>query len=111
MRIGGVVKDAYRSDLPDYPPVAVREAVTNALMHRDYSPQARGAGVQVNMYADRLEITNPGGLFGPVTVESLSNGTAVAGSRNQVLSRLLESVPYPGGGYVAEKPRQWLPRD
>ncbi|HJF11489.1 ATP-binding protein [Corynebacterium falsenii] len=102
MRIGGVVKDAYRSDLPDYPPVAVREAVTNALMHRDYSPQARGAGVQVNMYADRLEITNPGGLFGPVTVESLSNGTAIAGSRNQVLSRLLESVPYPGGGYVAE---------
>lgn len=102
MRIGGVVKDAFRSDLPDYPPVAVREAVTNALMHRDYSPQARGAGVQVNVYADRLEITNPGGLFGPVTIESLTNGTAIPGSRNQVLSRLLESVPYPEGGYVAE---------
>lgn len=102
MRIGGVVKDAFRSDLPDYPPVAVREAVTNALMHRDYSPQARGAGVQVNMYADRLEIINPGGLFGPVTIESLMNGTAIPGSRNQVLSRLLESVPYPEGGYVAE---------
>ncbi|WKD61848.1 Divergent AAA domain protein [Corynebacterium ciconiae DSM 44920] len=102
MRVGGVVKGAFRSDLPDYPPVAVREAVTNALMHRDYSPQALGAGVQVNMYADRLEITNPGGLFGPVTIESLTNGTVLPASRNQVLSKLLESVPYPEGGYVAE---------
>lgn len=102
MRIGGVVKGAFRYDLPDYPPVAVREAVTNALMHRDYSPQARGAGVQVNLYVDRLEIVNPGGLFGPVTVEALTSGSAIAASRNQVLSKLLESIPYPEGGYVAE---------
>ena len=102
MRTGGIIAGAYRRDLPDYPPVAVREAVTNALMHRDYSPHSRGTQVQVNMYADRLEVVNPGGLHGPVTVAALTSGEAQPGSRNQKLSQLLESIPYPDGGFVAE---------
>lgn len=102
MRIGGMVQGAFRRDLPDYPPVAVREAVANALMHRDYSPQSRGSQVQVNMYVDRLEIINPGGLYGPVTVETLTSGKGLAAARNQYLSNILESVPYPDGGFVVE---------
>lgn len=102
MRTGGVIQGSFRKDLPDYPAVAVREAVTNAVMHRDYSPDARNAQMQVNMYVDRLEVVNPGGLFGLVTVETLTSGTANPGSRNAVLSNLLESVPYPDGGFVAE---------
>lgn len=102
-RLGGVVKGAFRKDLPDYPPVAVREAITNALMHRDYSPQARGSQVQVDLFVDRLEITNPGGLYGAVTIESLGK-YGISSTRNQHLSALLEVTPsrVAGRGFVAD---------
>lgn len=90
---GAIVKGALREDIPDYPLPAVREAVANALMHRDYSPDGRGTPVLVDLYPDRLEITNPGGLFGVLTVDRLGQRGATA-SRNQFLARILEDVPY-----------------
>ncbi|KFI97350.1 ATP-binding protein [Bifidobacterium stellenboschense] len=90
---------------PDYPPVALREAIANSLTHRDYSPDARGTQVNINVFTDRIEITNPGGLYGTVTHDVLANPHPVTGvpfvsTRNQFLFTLLESTPYPGGGYV-----------
>ncbi len=99
------VEGGSRRDISEYPQVAIREAVANALMHRDYSPEGVGSQVQVNMYADRIEVVSPGGLFGTVTVDNIGTYGA-SSSRNQYLSRILESAPYPQGypetGYVVE---------
>lgn len=105
MKVASFVQGAFRTDVPDYPEAAIREAVANALMHRDYSPEGVASQIQVNMYSDRIEILNPGGLFGTVTVDNLGTYGASA-SRNTFLSRILESTPYPTGypetGYVVE---------
>lgn len=101
MRTGAFVHGAFREDIPDYPTVALREAIANALMHRDYSPQALGTPVQIDMYADRLEITSPGGLFGNMTVATLGT-EGISSSRNQALATLLEATPYEDGLFVAE---------
>lgn len=96
---------ALRRDAFEYPEEAAREALANALMHRDYSPEGCGSQVQVNMYADRIEVLNAGGLYGAVTVDQLGK-LGVSASRNARLSRILESTPYPIGcaesGYVVE---------
>ncbi|HEX2184957.1 MAG TPA: ATP-binding protein, partial [Chloroflexota bacterium] len=74
---------------------AVREAVVNALVHRDMSVLARSMPVQVQVFPDRWTIVNPGGLFGPVTLDRLGEaGTSAA--RNQVLMKLMEDVSAAG---------------
>lgn len=93
IRHGAIVKGALREDIPDYPLDAVREAVANALMHRDYSPEGQGEPVMVDLFPDRLEIRNPGGLYGSLTVDQLGKRGGTS-SRNQALSRILEGVPY-----------------
>lgn len=100
MRLGGRMNGVLRIDTPDYPVAAVREAVCNALMHRDYSSLARGTQVQVNLYNDRLEFLSPGGLFGTVTAATVDT-LGYSSTRNQHLADILESTPYEGG-FVAE---------
>ena len=89
-----VIADAGRQDIWEYPETALREAVVNALVHRDLSGSARGTQIQVEMYPDRLVIKNPGGLFGPVTVDSLGE-EGISSARNATLIKLLEDVPLP----------------
>ena len=95
MSVRGRVRGIGREDEYDYPVEALREAITNALMHRDYSPQARGTQVQIEMYQDRLQIRSPGGLFGTVTEEDLGR-EGTSSSRNAHLARLLQDVTIPG---------------
>lgn len=101
MKTRSIIDGAFRHDIPDYPEFAVREAICNALMHRDYSPMARGSQVQVNLYSDKLEVLSPGGLYGSVTVETLGEAGA-SSTRNQHLSALLETAPFGNGEFVAE---------
>ena len=95
MRVGAVIRGAGREDRHDFPLDVVRELVVNAVMHRDYSPDARGAQVQVELYPDRLVVKNPGGLYGSITVADLGADDAQTSSRNQTLAALLADVTLP----------------
>lgn len=102
LRQRSVVVGLWRQDLLEYPVEILREALVNALGHRDYSPFARGTPVQVRVFPDRLEVENPGGLFGPVTVDRLGE-PGIQASRNAYLMKLLEDAPSAEGkGVVAE---------
>ena len=62
-----------RTDQPEYPIRALREAILNALIHRDYSIYTEGTPVQINFFSDRLEIHSPGSLYGRMTVDQLGH--------------------------------------
>ena len=92
MRTGALIDGALRKDVTDYPLVAFREALVNALQHRDYSPEGRASQVQINLYSDSLEILNPGGLYGAASLDETVTG--ISATRNTSLSRLLEHTPF-----------------
>ena len=81
--------DGKRIDRPEYPLTAVREAVVNALVHRDYSVYTEGMPVRIEMYKDRLEITNPGGMYGAIDIDEL--GRVHSDTRNKTLISVLET--------------------
>lgn len=91
MRKRNLVQGLIRQEIPEYPPEAVREALVNAVGHRDYSQLARGTHVQVQIFQNRLEVQNPGGLYGPVNEDNLGE-PGVQAARNQFLMQLLEDL-------------------
>jgi ATP-dependent DNA helicase RecG len=86
-----------RVSIPQYPSVAVREAVINALVHADYA--LKGSSIMVAIFDDRLEITNPGAvIYGLSLEEALAGSSRV---RNRVIARtfhLLELIEQWGSG-------------
>lgn len=97
LRKGSRVVGAGRDDYWEIEPEVIREAVVNALMHRDYSPQARGTQIQVELFPDRLTVTSPGGLFGNVRLETLGQ-SGTSSSRNARLAALLQEAGDPFTG-------------
>ena len=83
-------KTGKRNDRTEYPINAVREAILNALIHRDYSVRTEGTPIQINFFTDRLEIHSPGGLYGRMTVEQL--GKVRPDLRNPTLATMAESL-------------------
>lgn len=77
-----------REDRTDYPITAIREAILNALVHRDYSIHTQGMPIQVIMYEDRIEIRNPGGIYGRIRIDQL--GKVQPDTRNPVIASELE---------------------
>jgi predicted HTH transcriptional regulator len=81
---GAEIGAVRRSERWSLPPVAVREAVINALVHADYSQ--RGAPLRISIFDDRLEVENPGLLPFGLTVDDLPHG--VSKLRNRVIGRV-----------------------
>ncbi len=79
-----------RKDKGDYPITAVREVILNALVHRDYSIHTEGMPIQLQIFPDRLVVTNPGGLYGRIRLSQL--GEKQADTRNPVLATALETM-------------------
>lgn len=68
MAVSAVVKDLEREETLEYPRFAVREAIVNAVCHRDY--RMKGRRIEIRMFSDRLEVVSPGGLPGFITIEN-----------------------------------------
>ena len=84
----GLDRKGGRVDRAEYPLKAVREAVLNALIHRDYSAYTQSVPIRVEIYPDRLVVANPGGLYGAVPISAL--GKMNIGKRNAFLVDTLE---------------------
>ena len=81
---------ARREDRSDYPAQAVREAIVNAVAHRDYTIAV--ADIEIAIFSDRIEILSPGRLPNTVTVEKMRSGYRA--TRNELIKEVLRDYRY-----------------
>ena len=93
LRTVSIVKGAVRIDEMEIPLEVLREALCNAVIHREYGSLFDGQSISVDIYTDRIEISNPGGLWGGKIEETLDDGQSCC--RNPPLMRLMSIVPLP----------------
>jgi len=87
---GGLEEGVRRVERPAYPEEAVREAIVNALIHRDYLLAA--TDIELSIYDNRLEVVSPGRLPNTVTPERMRAGVRAA--RNQLLKDVMRDYRY-----------------
>ncbi len=83
------IEKLQREDIPEYPMAALREAITNAVMHRDWFIE--GANVFVEIFTDRIEVSSPGGLPKGMQVADLGHKSV---RRNPLIADLLHRIAY-----------------
>ncbi len=89
MRRGMKITGLARADNAEYPLPVVREAIVNAIAHRDYG--IRGEGIRLLLFSNRLEIYSPGRLPGHVTLDNLKDERY---SRNEAIVAVLSDLGY-----------------
>ncbi|MCP5144752.1 MAG: putative DNA binding domain-containing protein [Gammaproteobacteria bacterium] len=75
-----------------YPELACKEALLNAIAHRDYSEEGRG--IEVYIFTDHLEIRNPGELLSTIELNDIVKQTGAHQSRNTYIARVLRELGY-----------------
>jgi ATP-dependent DNA helicase RecG len=83
------IEKLQREEIPEYPVAALREAITNAVMHRDWFIE--GANVFVEIYDDRIEVSSPGGLPKGMLPEDLGSKSV---RRNPLIADLLHRIAF-----------------
>jgi len=112
-RVSAKIDTMRREDIPEYSPILVREILTNALVHADYS--ISGMTLRVSIFSDRMEIESPGMLPFGYTLDDFVSG--ISHVRNKVIARVfreLHMMEEWGTGYrrisqVCEEGRYPLP--
>ena len=88
-RLAYKIEKLQREEIPEYPPAALREAITNAIMHRDWFNE--GANVFVEISSDRIEVSNPGGLPTGMLTSDLGHKSV---RRNPLIADLLHRIEF-----------------
>jgi predicted HTH transcriptional regulator len=88
LRRGAEIGAVRRRDRWELPPVAIREAIVNAVAHADYAQS--GAPIRVALFDDRLEVESPGLLPFGLTVDDLHRG--ISRLRNRVIGRVFHEL-------------------
>ena len=95
-----VYEGLYRRDVPALPEPALREALVNAVIHRDYA--ITGSQILLEVFDDRVAVTSPGALPNHMTVEQARSGGAPR-SRNEMMANAMVV-----GGLMERRGRGWL---
>lgn len=101
LRRVSTVSGTGRREQLEIPREVLREAIANAVVHREYDDRFVGQAVSVDVYPNRIEVRNPGGLWGTRTKQNLAEG--VSECRNDLLMSLIKDTPlHQGDEQVAE---------
>lgn len=87
-RMAAKIRDLQREDIPEYPVVALREVLVNAVAHTDYS--LRGMQIMLAIYSDRLEIQSPGTFPAGMTIDDFKAG--LSRIRNPIIVKALRNL-------------------
>lgn len=88
INLGAKINGLYREEAYEIPEVAIREALVNAVIHRDYVN--RGRDIKVGVYDDVVNIVSPGSLPSNITMEDIFNGRSEI--RNRVIANIFKEL-------------------
>lgn len=93
-----VIRDSIREEEYEIPPVAIREAIINALVHRNYHIPSP---IKISIYNDRIEIFSPGSFMGPIKPDEMQMGLTY--TRNRAIAKVFREAGYSeklGTGFI-----------